>query len=144
TNADASDGPRATMRITLHGDSTANSLGWALRGLQDPELRIMLHGEDGFNLLRSDLPAWPDNDAEARVLLLGGAFLYGLEVRGEWAGACHPEWQSRFADHLDRWLASASNGAERLWVATAPHALGRYDTPHHRGLVDCVNRSIRA
>lgn len=136
--------PPPRIRVAVHGDSTANSLGWTLRGLRDPGLTVLLEGDDGFNVLRHEPPAWPDRPADARVLVLGGAFLYGIHVKGKWTKACHHQWNELFELKLDTWLASAGPRAERLWVATVPYPLGPYDSEPYRQEVDCINRSIRA
>ncbi len=131
------------IRISVHGDSTANTLGWALRGLRDPGLTILMEGDDGFNVLGHDVPPWPPRSADARVLMLSGAFLYGIHVEGRFTKACHPEWDRRFEAKLDPWIASAGAEARRLWVTTVPYPLGRYDTEAYRAEVDCINASIR-
>ncbi|MBL9022674.1 MAG: acyltransferase [Myxococcales bacterium] len=134
----------ARVRIAFHGDSTANSLGWTMRGIRDPGVTVLLEGDDGFNLLRRDPPAWPTRPADVRVLLLGGAFLYGFHVGSQWTKACQTPWDSLFEAQLDKWLASAGDHAASLWVATVPYPLGPYDSPPYREQVDCINRTLRS
>jgi peptidoglycan/LPS O-acetylase OafA/YrhL len=134
---------RDRIRISVHGDSTANSIGWALRGLRDPRLYVRLEGDDGFSVVSHELPTWNEKEAEARIVVLGGAFLYGIRVKGKWTKACHPEWNRRFEENFERWLEAAGDRAERLWVATVPYPVGRYDTEEDRAKVDCINQSIR-
>ncbi len=133
----------ARIRVAVHGDSTANSLGWTLRGLRDPGLTVLLEGDDGFNVINHEPSPWPPREADVRVVVLGGSFLYGIRVDGKWTKACHPEWNRRFEERLGSWLSGAGSRSEPLWVATVPYPLGRYDTPAYRAEVDCINRSVR-
>ena len=70
------------------GDSTANSLGWALRGLRKPGLVVDLFGKDGCTMLADtcDGETWAEHADGARVavVFLGGAFLHGVSSHGRW------------------------------------------------------------
>jgi hypothetical protein len=132
------------IRIAVHGDSTANSLGWVMVTVGDPAVAVVMHGHDGFSLVRDAPPAWPANDADVTVVFLGGAFLHGIDYNRAWRNACHPEWDRRFERGLEQWLAAASDRARQLWVATVPYPLEQFDTPEYRAWVDCINRSIRS
>lgn len=139
----AATGQRVRLHVTMVGDSTADSLGWALRGVRDPEVVVDLKGHDGFNLLGHETPPWPDGPTHTTIVELGGAFLYGIRVDGKWTKSCHPEWDARFEKSLTTWLAGRKPQNGRVRVATVPYPLGPYDTETYRGEVDCINRSIR-
>lgn len=138
-----------TFRLLVVGDSTANALGWTLRGVRPPGLAVELAGENAFNLLveRAGNRAWSESAKELRpdatIVALGGAFLYGLSRDGEWRRACFPEWDERFEVALRRWLSDLAMVSTSTWVATSPYPLGPYDKGEFRTQVDCVNASIR-
>jgi peptidoglycan/LPS O-acetylase OafA/YrhL len=131
------------LRVAVYGDSTANSIGWCFRGVRDPGVTVTLQGDDGFSVLTHEPTPWKTPEADVNLLFLGGAFLYGMHVEGKWTKACAPAWQQRFEERLDAWISRSGDHEQRLWVATVPYPVGRYDTELHRGQVDCINRSLR-
>lgn len=131
------------LRITVLGDSTANSLGWVLRGV-DPSVAVELAGHDGLNLLYNDDPPWvPSENADATVVVLGGSFLYGIQVRGKFTRACHPQWNAGFEKGLEERLSQLEGARNPVWLATTPYPLGPYDNADFRKQVDCINRSMK-
>ena len=140
---------RDLFRVMLLGDSTANSLGWGLRGVHEPGLAIDLMGQDGCTML-ADMcggPLWTQRTKElhpnATILFLGGAFLHGTSVDGEWRKSCHPAWDGKFESNLVRRLRDLLSPEGRVFAATVPYPLGEYDTAAFRAEVDCINASIR-
>jgi len=133
------------FRVRVLGDSTANSLGWTLRSVAAPDVEVELGAKDGLNLIDADDTHWPRPDAntDATIVSLGGAFLYGIHVRGVWAEACHPKWNALFELGLARHIKEIAESQSRVWVSTAPYPLGSYDNARRRREVDCVNASIR-
>ncbi len=133
------------LRLRILGDSTANALGWALHSVAPPDVDIELRGKDGFNLIFADHHRWTERDDAVNVTLVGvgGAFLYGIQVHGQWTPACHPRWHALFEEGLDLHLADLKGSKSALWLATAAYPLGRYDTTARRKQLDCINRSIR-
>ena len=140
---------RDVFRVMLLGDSTANSLGWGLRGVRQPGLAVELMGQDGCTML-ADMcggPLWTQRTKElhpnATLVFLGGAFLHGTSVDGEWRKSCHAVWDGKFESNLVRRLADLLSPEGRVWAATIPYPLGEYDNATFRGEVDCINASIR-
>ena len=140
---------RDVYRVMLLGDSTANSLGWGLRGVHEPGLAIELMGQDGCTML-ADMcggPQWTQRTKElhpnATILFLGGAFLHGTSVDGEWRKSCNPVWDGKFETNLVRRLGDLRSPEGRVFAATIPYPLGEYDTAAFRAEVDCINASIR-
>ena len=91
------------FRVMVLGDSTANSLGWALRGVREPGVAIELRGKDGCTMLwdtcggetwqrRSTKEVHPD----VTLVYVGGAFLHGITADGRWRQACYPKWDEQF------------------------------------------------
>jgi peptidoglycan/LPS O-acetylase OafA/YrhL len=138
-----------TFRITLLGDSTANSLGWGLRGVHEPGARVELLGQDGCTMLADTCggPRWAEETKElhpdATLVFLGGAFLHGLTVDGRWRQACHRGWNGKFEATLAQRLGELHPDAGRVWAVTIPYPLGPYDNAAFRAQVDCINASIR-
>jgi peptidoglycan/LPS O-acetylase OafA/YrhL len=143
----AAEPPR--FRVMLLGDSTANSLGWGLRGVRQPGLAVELLGQDGCTMLADmcggDL--WTQRTRELRpnatLVFLGGAFLHGLSIDGEWRKSCHPGWDARFERYLGQRLREIVVPPTRVWAVTLPYPLDVYDTAAFRAEVDCINASIR-
>ena len=140
---------RDVYRVMLLGDSTANSLGWGLRGVREPGVAVELMGQDGCTML-ADMcggPQWTQRTKEihpsATILFLGGAFLHGTSVDGEWRKSCHPVWDGKFESNLTRRLGDLLSPDVRVFAATIPYPLGEYDTATFRAEVDCINASIR-
>jgi peptidoglycan/LPS O-acetylase OafA/YrhL len=139
-----------TFRIALFGDSTANSLGWGLRGARKPGVGVELLGLDGCTMLWDTCggPQWAqqrkDLHPDATLVFLGGAFLHGLTTEGGWYKSCHPAWNSKFQGTLTRGLEALNAEKGPLWAVTVPYPLGPYDNATYRAEVDCLNASIRA
>ncbi|WP_437326590.1 DUF459 domain-containing protein [Sorangium sp. So ce381] len=139
----------ASFRVVVVGDSTANTLGWALRGLQERGLAVDLHGRDGCTIMADlcGMTEWPALLAQAKpdaaVLYLGGAFMHGITVNDEWTKACKPAWHERFEANLVTNLDELRNPHVRVWMATVPYALGDWETKDVHEQVTCINRSIR-
>ena len=138
-----------TFRVMLLGDSTANSLGWGLRGLRAPGVAVDLLGQDGCTML-ADMcggEQWAQRTTDlhpnATLLFLGGAFLHGVTTEGRWRKACHKGWDTKFEATLSRRLGALVSGVARVWAATIPYPLGPYDEASFRAEVDCINASIR-
>jgi len=136
-------------RVAVFGDSTANSLGWGLRALQQPGLRVDLLGKDGCNMV-GDLcngAHWAERVRELRpdatLVYLGGAFLHGFNVQGEWHAACHADWDDQLAQTLVRRLRDLESTPTRVFAVTVPYPLGHWDTAEYRARVDCINASLR-
>ena len=141
------------FQVLLLGDSTANSLGWGLRGVQRPGVAVALRGQDGCTML-ADMcggERWSADIAElhpdATLVYLGGAFLHGLTIDNRWRKACHPGWDTKFEKYLTQRLGElqAGHGAGRgtVWAVTIPYPLGPYDSADFRAETDCINASTR-
>ncbi len=137
------------IRVMMVGDSTANSLGWALRGLQQPGLVVELEGRDGCTMMADTCGGaeWAAKiDAvrpDATLLFLGGAFMHGIDADGAWRKSCHPEWDRRFETTLVRRLDDLRSIAGQVWAVTIPYPLGPWENAAIRAEVDCINASIR-
>lgn len=138
------------FRVMLLGDSTANSLGWGLRRAAPAGLGIELMGHDGCTMLADALcggPLWAERVAtmkpNATLVFVGGAFLHGLTIDGEWRKSCHPGWDSSFEESFIRRLGDIRSPFGRIWAVTLPYPLDVYDNDTFRGEVDCINKSIR-
>lgn len=141
--------PGSTFEIMILGDSTANSLGWVLRGVREPGVAIHLLGQDGCTML-ADMcggPLWAKHTSDLRphatLVFLGGAFLHGLPIDGQWSKACTPGWDSKFESTLARRLGDLESPEGRVWAVTVPYPLGPYDSDPYRAEVACINASIR-
>ena len=140
---------RDVFRIMLVGDSTANSLGWGLRGIRQPGLAVDLMGQDGCTMLADTCGVlWTQRINElhpnATLVFLGGAFLHGTSVDGEWRKSCHPVWDGKLVSNLTRRLGDLASPEGHVWAVTVPYPLGEYDNATFRAEVDCINDSIRA
>ncbi len=137
------------VRVMMVGDSTANSLGWALRGLQRQGLAVELLGQDGCTLLADTCGGaeWAAKTEEVRpdatLVFVGGAFMHGIDFDGEWRKSCHPEWDRRFEATLARRLGDLRSARGQVWAVTVPYPLGPWDNGAIRTEVDCINASIR-
>jgi peptidoglycan/LPS O-acetylase OafA/YrhL len=142
-------GVEGDFSVMLLGDSTANSLGWALRGLRDPRVSVELRGHDACNMLLDacESGAWAELKRSARpdatLVFVGGAFLYGRTIDGRWRRACYPGWNRAFEHVLERRLAELAGTPGTVWAVTVPYPLGQWDNASHRAEVDCINGSIR-
>ena len=144
------DPGRDMFRVMVLGDSTANSLGWGLRGVRDPGVAVDLLGQDGCTMLMDQScggPDWAAHTKElkpnATLMFLGGAFLHGTSVEGEWQKSCHPVWIEKFERHLAMHLPGLLQPSVHVFVVTLPYPLGEYDTPAFRAETDCINASLR-
>jgi hypothetical protein len=144
SNAPAAPVP-VRLRVRVLGDSTANALGWMLKSVARPDIDVELRAKDGLNLIDAEHIRWnaEDDGVDVTLVGVGGAFLYGIHVRGKWTVACHARWNSLFERGLDLHLSDLRSSSSRLWLATAPYPLGPYDYPARRKQVDCINRSLR-
>jgi hypothetical protein len=138
-----------TFQVMLLGDSTANSLGWGLRGVRKKGVAVDLLGRDGCTMLADmcDGASWAqrakDGHPDAILVFLGGAFLHGLTVDGQWRKACHKGWDSVFQRTLAKRLGDLSPSERRVWAVTVPYVLGPWESPAYRAEVDCINTEIR-
>ena len=140
----------AQFRIMLLGDSTANSLGWGLRGVRQPGLVVELMGHDGCTMLATTLcdePLWAERTAQvkpnATLLFLGGAFLHGVTLDGDWRKSCHAGWDAKLETNLQARLGDLKSPNGRVWLVTLPYPLDVYDNDTFRHEVDCINASLR-
>ena len=148
--APADPTPDPQFKVLLLGDSTANSLGWGLRGVRESGLAAELLGQDGCTML-ADLcggPSWgkyvKDLHPNATIVFLGGAFMHGLTTaKGQWQEACRREWDGQFERTLAHRLGELKNLDSRVWVVTLPYPLGVWETRAIRAEVDCINASVR-
>lgn len=136
-------------RIVVLGDSTANSIGWGLRGLHGQGVQVALLGKDGCTMLgdRCNGEHWVERVRELRpnatLVYVAGAFLHGFGAEDGWHTACYPDWDARFEQALTRRLRDLEQAPSRIFIATAPYPLGHWDTAEYRAQVDCINVSIR-
>jgi peptidoglycan/LPS O-acetylase OafA/YrhL len=137
------------FRIMLLGDSTANSLGWGLRGVRRPGVGVDLLGQDGCTMLTDSCHGaqWEqqtrDRHPNVTLVFLGGAYLYGLTLDGAWRSAGYPGWNRAFERTLAQRLGSLRSDRGRVLVLSVPYPLGQFDTASYRAQVDCINGLIR-
>lgn len=148
----AYSGELASFRVMMVGDSTANSLGWALRTLRKPGLAVELKGHDGCTILADmcGAPDWGTFTSEvkphASLVFLGGAFMHGLSLDGDFRKACYPGWDSVFRAKMEthlRALLTARDGVD-VWAVTVPYPLGPWETKAFHHEVACINEGIVA
>lgn len=145
----AAKGSPAPFRVLLLGDSTANSLGWGLRGVHKQGVDIELMGHDGCTMLwdACGAPMWAQHTKElhpnATLVVLGGAFLHGVTLDGGWRKSCYPGWDSQFEAALTKRLGDLKSADGRVWAVTIPYVLGPWEASVFRAEVDCINTSIR-
>lgn len=138
-----------TFRVMMVGDSTANSLGWALRSTQRKGLAVDLEGRDGCTMLADTCygDAWADHvktiRPNATIVFFGGAFLHGITVKGRWRLACAAPWDDKFESTVQRRLADLKAPNHDVYLATLPYPLGPYDSEPYRKETDCINASLR-
>jgi peptidoglycan/LPS O-acetylase OafA/YrhL len=143
----ADAGPPFTIMVL--GDSTANSLGWALRGVREPGVAIELRGKDSCTMLWDTCggETWQSLTKEVHpdvtLVYVGGAFLHGLSADGRWRQACYKKWDAQFEKTLATRLVGLSNEATRAYVVTVPYPVGPYDSAPWREKVDCINAQVR-
>ena len=136
-------------RVVVFGDSTANSLGWGLRGLREKGVAIDLLGKDGCNMLRDNCGGahWPEQvkhlAPNAVLVYLGGAFLHGFNLGGSWHAACREDWDRKFEVAIIPRLRELVAVSAAVFVVTVPYPVGEWDTQEYRARVDCINASLR-
>jgi hypothetical protein len=139
----------APLKIAVFGDSTANSLGWAIRGVRRPGVTVELLGKDSCTMLWDTCGGadWPrqvnDTHPDAVLVFFGGAFLHGITADGDWRKACHPAWDAKFQSTVAERLGGLHPSAGQVWAVTVPYPLGRYDSAPWRAEVDCINASLK-
>ncbi len=137
------------FRVLVFGDSTANSLGWVLRGLHQKGVAVDLLGKDGCNMLLDNCEAahWSEHVHELKpdavLVYLGGAFLHGFNAGGSWHTACRADWDQRFETALRTRLLELEPTGAPVFAVTVPYPIGTWDTPEYRAEVDCINASVR-
>lgn len=144
---------KITFQILLLGDSTANSLGWGLRGVQRKGVAVENRGQDGCTMLADTCGGenWishvKDVHPNATMLFVGGAFLHGLTINGRWSKACTRGWDDKFEKNMSKRLSdladAASDTNSDVYAVTLPDPLGPYDSAPFRREIDCINKSIR-
>ncbi|MGH7285745.1 MAG: acyltransferase family protein [Polyangiaceae bacterium] len=138
-----------TFRVMMVGDSTANSLGWALRSVQRKGFAVELQGRDGCTMLADTCygDAWADHvrtlEPNATIVFFGGAFLHGITVKGRWRVACAAPWDEKFESTVQKRLADLKAPNHDVYLATLPYPLGPYDSAPYRKETDCINASLR-
>ena len=143
------------FRISMFGDSTANSLGWSLRNLHEPGVAVELMGKDGCNMLEDTCQgqSWVQQvrelHANVNFVYLAGVFLYGFHVKGDWHTACRPDWDAKLQRVLERRFGELQHEGGVVFTATTPYPVGPYETDnndrqefHER--IDCINHVIRS
>lgn len=145
----APPGGAAPFRMVLFGDSTANSMGWGLRGLHAPGVQVALLGKDGCSMLEGGCNSqrWVERVHELRpdaaLVYLAGAFLHGFNADERWHAACDPDWDRKLEQGLTQRLSDLQRAPSRVFAATLPYPLGAWDTPEYRAQVDCINAVLR-
>jgi peptidoglycan/LPS O-acetylase OafA/YrhL len=142
------------FRISMFGDSTANSLGWSLRTLHQPGIAVELMGKDGCNMLEDTCrgETWVNQVRELHpnisFVYLAGVFLYGFHVNGDWHTACSADWDAKLRSVLERRFSELQHEGGVVFTATVPYPVGPYENDshdreefHHR--TDCINAVIR-
>lgn len=139
--------PRLTVMV--EGDSTANSLGWTLRGQRKPGVTVDLEGKDGcvmvYDTCRSD--EWRSDVERVKpditLLFPGGAFLHSWESKnGDWVKACHPEWNTQFERVLKKRLGDLVAPKMRTFVVTLPKSLRPWDGDAEQEQIACINKML--
>ncbi len=138
-----------TFRIMMVGDSTANSLGWGLRGVRRPGVAIETMGRDGCTMLADACfgEQWANDvmklHPNATIFYVGGAFLHGITVKGRFVKACNAKWDEKLETNVERRLGDLRSVPGDVYAATIPYPLGPYDSAPYRKETDCINASIR-
>ncbi len=139
----------AQFKVLLVGDSTANSLGWTMRGVHKRGVTIDMMGKDGCTMLWDTCNGdkWADTTKamhpNATLFFVGGAFMHGIGAKdGQWVKACHAEWDEKFTTTLTRRLADLLGPKTRVWAVTLPYGLGPWGGDDFRAEVDCINADI--
>jgi peptidoglycan/LPS O-acetylase OafA/YrhL len=140
--------PKVTVMIL--GDSTANSLGWTLRGVRKPGVTVELQGKDGctmvYDTCRGEEWAADVERIHPDITLMfgGGAFLHPWEAsNGDWVNACHREWDAQYERVLTKRLPQLVAPNSRVFVVTLPHSTRVWDGEEQQKQIDCVNAVLR-
>jgi hypothetical protein len=142
------------FRISMFGDSTANSLGWSLRTLHQPGVAVELMGKDGCNMLEDTCrgDTWVQQVRELHpnisFVYLAGVFLYGFHVKGDWHTACSADWDAKLSRVLERRLSELQHEGGLVFTATVPYPVGPYENDIHdreeyHQRTNCINAVIR-
>jgi peptidoglycan/LPS O-acetylase OafA/YrhL len=138
--------------VLMVGDSTASSLGWALRTVHRRGVAVELMGYDGCTMLQDSCGGdrWAGRTSTLRphatLFFVGGAFMHGIHAAdGSWVEACHPEWDARFQAVLTKRLPDLVAPQTRVFAVTLPYPSpdSAWGSDAFRGQVDCINASIR-
>ncbi|MBX3228939.1 MAG: acyltransferase [Labilithrix sp.] len=138
------------LKVMILGDSTANSLGWTLRGVRKPGVAVELRGKDGctmvYDTCRGD--QWRADTDEVRpdvtLVFGGGAFLHPWAAKnGDWVKACHPEWDAQYEQVLMQRLPELVRPKTRVFAVTLPHSRRPWDGEEEDREIDCVNALLR-
>lgn len=138
------------LSIVVFGDSTANSLGWILRGTRRPGLTVELLGKDGCSMVydaclgetwrAETLRAKPD----AVLVFPGGVYLHPwTTARGKTVFSCSKEWDAELERVLTLRFRELVAVGPRVYGVTLPHSRRPWDGPKENAHVDCVNAVIR-
>ncbi len=138
-----------STKVLLLGDSTANSLGWILRGARRPGVAVDIKGRDGCTMLWDTClgDQWAKMTTELHsditIVFIGGAFMHGLSTETDWVKACHPEWDAKYQKVLSTHLAELVVLPTKVWVATVPYGLNAWDDKDLHREIDCINEDTR-
>jgi peptidoglycan/LPS O-acetylase OafA/YrhL len=139
------------LAIVLFGDSTANSLGWTLRGTRKPGLVVELQGKDGCAMVDDGCRGeqWKSDieriHPDVALVFGGGAYLHPfVTANGSWVKACHPAWQAHYEGVLRHRLAELASHDVRTFLLTLPHSRRPWDGAEENREIDCINRVSRA
>lgn len=145
----APSGNAPPFRIVLLGDSTANSMGWGLRGLHAAGVQVAQLGKDGCSLLEGGCNSqrWVERVRELRpdatLVYVAGAFLHGFSADDGWHAACYADWDQKLEHELTQRLSDLQHAPSRVFAATLPYPLGSWDKPEYRSQIDCINAVVR-
>ncbi len=137
------------FRVLVFGDSTANSLGWGLRGLREPGVAVDLRGKDSCTMLWDTCggETWRAAIAEvkphAALVFFGGAFLHGITADGRWRQACYPKWEEKFLEVVTMRLTGLATPDTKVWLVTVPRPLGPFEGDSWHEMADCINVQLR-
>ncbi|HVJ92028.1 MAG TPA: acyltransferase family protein [Labilithrix sp.] len=140
-----------SFKVLLVGDSTANSLGWAIRGIRKQGVVVELMGKDGCTMLSDTCEGehWAARtkalQPHATLFFVGGAFMHGISARdGQWVKACHAAWDDAFRTTVAKRLADLLAPTTRVFALTIPYGVGpSWGGDDFRREVDCINANIR-
>lgn len=136
--------------VAIFGDSTANSLGWTLRGTRKPGLVVELAGKDGCNMVYDSCRGdeWKNDvarvHADVALVFGGGAFLHPWTTpRGTSVRACDARWNAQYERVLERRLKDLASSSARIIVLTVPHSRRPWDGDDENRQIDCVNATAK-